>query len=84
MQKETFEVVKEYGDVAVVKFYANEWKGTYGDISSLKSDIEPAYPGAKILQGYGIINLSTGYCHEEAKDWYDSKEEALDEALSLS
>ena len=83
MNKRNEEVIKEVNGYYIVKFYANEWEGVYGDISTSKEEIMEMYPDANILEGYGFICPSTGFCPDEAGDWYDSVEEAEEAILAL-
>lgn len=77
------EIVKEIKSLGVAKVYANEDNGCYGDIFNTKQEVLECHPGAKVLEGYVVIDINSGYCPNESKDWHDTLEEAEDEAWGL-
>lgn len=72
-------VVKDFGTLSIVKQFANEEDGVYGDIYSQEWHARSEHQGETILSGFGILDKETGYILDSARDWYDTLEDAEDD-----
>lgn len=64
-------------DLKIIPLYADKSEESgYGDISSDPADIERDHPGATVLQGWGILDTTTGYVVSESEDIYFTREDA--------
>lgn len=76
------EIVKEVGSYNVARYYANginraDQAPYYGDIYTSREEVLKKYPDSIVLIGYGVHCLN-GTAHDEALDWYESIEDAVD------
>lgn len=69
-------VVKEFENVTIIKQFANDEDGVYGDIYIQKWHAKLNHQGENILEGFGIMDNATGYLVESTRDWYNTLEEA--------
>lgn len=83
MCQEKMEIVQTVNRYEIIKFYANEENGHYGDIYTSKEDVLKDHPQAEIMEGYGFIDPTIGFCPDEAGDWYETIEEVEQAILSL-
>lgn len=84
-------VVKDLGELAVIQLFANEVVDEedadnrfYGDIYSKPSEVYKDHKEATLLVGYGVLDKSTGYLHDNTEDWYDTLPEALEAIKELT
>ena len=83
MNQEKLEIVKTVKGYDIVKFYANTENGHYGDIFTSKDDVLATYPDTEVMEGYGFVCPITGFCPDEAGDWYKTVEETEEAILNL-
>ena len=83
MNKNSSNVLTTIKDLGIIRLYSNEENGCYGNIYNSISEVLTHFPNANVLEGFGIIELSTGYCHPDSMSWYDSEEEAISAAKKL-
>lgn len=69
-------VVKEFEGISIVKLFATDENGVYGDIYNQEWHVRTEHQGENILEGFGILDNKTGYLLESTKDWYNTLEEA--------
>ena len=82
-KKNSSNVLATIKDLGIIRLYANEENGSYGEIYNSASEVLTHFPNATVLEGFGIIELSTGFCHSDSMSWYDSEEEAIFAAEKL-
>lgn len=87
IMKKNLEIIKTVGRFSVVKYYANalytnndKENGVpyYGDIYTDPEAVLMWHPNADILVGYGVHDNETGLILDEADDWYDTVDDALE------
>ena len=61
----------------IMKVYANEWEGTYGDIFEYRDDVERAHPNSNILEGFVVANTKDNKVPDMCGDWNDYIKEAI-------
>lgn len=83
-------IVREFSKVNIIQLFANEIideededNRFYGDIYSKPQEVYENHPNATLLVGYGILDKSTGYIHEDSADWYDNLLEVLSFAKEI-
>lgn len=83
-------VIRDLSNVQIIQLFANEIideddenNRFYGDIYSKPQEVYQHHPNATLLVGYGIIDKSTGYIHEDSLDWYDDMRDVLAEAKEI-
>ncbi|MCK1999865.1 hypothetical protein MZM54_00525 [[Brevibacterium] frigoritolerans] len=81
------EIIKTVGRFSVVKYYANALYTNddkengdpyYGDIYTSPEVVLQWHPNAEILVGYGVHYNETGLILDEAADWYETVDDALE------
>jgi hypothetical protein len=78
-----YEVVEELNYTNIIKLYANEENGTYGDIYTSKESLVVDYPDAQILEGFNFVMKNSGMSPDSSEDWYESAERAKADATAL-
>lgn len=77
------EIVKETEKYKIVKLYANVVHSKendvqyYKDIYLLKEDVLNEHPQSEVVEGFGIVDVQTGYIPESFLDWFESLDDAL-------
>ncbi|MBG9693164.1 hypothetical protein ABD91_20705 [Lysinibacillus sphaericus] len=69
------EVLAKHKQYDIVRYYANaefgeNEKPMYGDIFSTRAELKNKHPFSPILEGYGVVDPSTGYHLDGAPDWF--------------
>lgn len=67
----------------IIPLFANEDHGIYGDIFSTAEDVLAAYPGATVMNGFGILDTETGFIVDETEDFYETEAEAQEDMKRL-
>lgn len=79
------EIVKEIGKYQIIKLFANTMYTNddkengvsyYGDIYTSKEEVLLNHPNSKVMSGYGIIDMETGFIPDDTPDWFNSVDEA--------
>lgn len=79
----SYEVVEELNHTNIIKLFANEENGTYGDIYTSKESLVADYPDAQILEGFNFVMKNSGMSPDSSEDWYESVEQAKADATAL-
>ena len=76
------EIIQDFKNgYGIIKLYSNVADGDYGDIFNTREDVEREYPDAKVIEGYAVFDINTGYIPESCRDWNDSIKDALKEYM---
>lgn len=82
------EIIKTVDEFSIIKLYANalytdNGAPYYGDIYTNKDDLLKEHSGAKIMEGFGVVDNNTESLADDSKDWYDTIEDTFDYLKSI-